>query len=59
MNERIMTSEKAEKILTALKKRDLQNRKHWVPYDGPPDFSFAILNSPKIELEEVRDEQPG
>jgi hypothetical protein len=46
MNESIMTSDKAEKILQQLKKRDQQNRKHWKPYDGPPDWSFAVLNAP-------------
>lgn len=57
MNERIMTSNKAEEILAALRKKDRHNRKHWVPYDGQPDFSFAVLNAPKKELEE-KDDRP-
>ena len=52
-----MTTEKAQKILDALKRRDRQNRKHWVPYDGPADFSFVVLNAPKKDLEEGRDEE--
>jgi hypothetical protein len=28
------------------------NSKHWVPYDGPADFSFVVRNAPKKELEE-------
>ena len=26
--------------------------KHWVSYDGPPDFRFVVLNAPKKELKE-------
>jgi hypothetical protein len=58
MNEKIMTSDKAEKILQRLKSTDRQNRKHWVPYDGPEDWDFAILNAPKGVVEEERDEKP-
>ena len=50
MNSRIMTSKKAEDILRRLKGRDRQNRKQWVPYQGPADFSFTVLNSPKKDL---------
>jgi hypothetical protein len=47
-----MKTEKTAKILQLIKKRDQQIMKHWKPYDGPPDWDFAVLNAPKKELEE-------
>jgi hypothetical protein len=47
-----MTSEKAQKILDAIKKQDRQTLKHWTPYKGPADWDFIVLNAPKTELEE-------
>ena len=53
-----MTTDKAQKILDIMKKKDRQTLKHWKPYDGPPDWGFAVLNAPKKDLEEGRDERP-
>ena len=53
-----MTTEKAETILRRLKSRDRLIRKHWKPYEGPPDWDFAVLNAPKKDLEEGKDERP-
>ena len=33
-------------------------REHWKPYNGPPDWDSEVLNAPKRELEEERDERP-
>jgi hypothetical protein len=34
------------------------SRKHWKPFDGPADWDFIVLNSPKKGLEDGRDERP-
>lgn len=52
-----MKTDKAEKILQMIKKNDKQTLKHWQPYDGPPDWDFAVLNAPKKDLEEGNNEQ--
>jgi len=44
---------KAQKILDEIEKKDRQIPKHWKPYDGLPDWDFAVLNAPKMQLEEV------
>jgi hypothetical protein len=51
-------TDKATRILEKMRERDRKNLSHWRPYDGPPDWSFAVLNAPKNELEERRDERP-
>jgi hypothetical protein len=53
-----MTTEKAEKILAELKRKDRHTLKHWKPYDGPADWDSAVLNAPKKQLEEETDERP-
>jgi len=53
-----MTTDKAERILSALKKRDRHTLKHWKPYDGPAGWDSAVLNAPRKELEEGMDERP-
>jgi hypothetical protein len=53
-----MTTEKAGKILQKMKERDRQTTNHWTPYRGPADWDFIVLNAPKKELEEGRDERP-
>lgn len=52
-----MTTEKAQKILNAIKKRDRLASKHWTPYQGPADWDFIVLNSSKEELEEGKEEK--
>jgi len=32
--------------------------KRWKPYKGPADWSFIVLNAPKKELEEGKEERP-
>jgi hypothetical protein len=49
-----MKTDKAEKILQLIKKKDRQILKHWTPYEGHPDWDFAVLNAPKTDLEEVQ-----
>jgi hypothetical protein len=45
-------TDKAARILEKMKERDRQSLKRWRPYNGPPDWDFAVLNAPKEELEE-------
>ena len=45
-------TEKAQRILNELKKHDRLNRKHWKPYNGPADWNFIVLESPKRQIEE-------
>jgi hypothetical protein len=56
--EEYMITEKAGRILQSMKKRDTQTLKHWKPYTGPPDWSFAVLNAPNKQVEEGKDESP-
>jgi hypothetical protein len=53
-----MMTDKAARILQRIKERDRQTLKHWTPFSGPPDWDFAVLNAPKMELEEGTDERP-
>jgi len=52
------TTEKAGRILKKMKERDRQSRKRWKPYDGPPDWSFIVLDAPQQAIEGEREEQP-
>ena len=45
-----MRSEKAEKILRMMKKRD---RKAAIPYDGPPDIDFIVQKTTEGTGEKV------
>jgi hypothetical protein len=53
-----MKTDKAARILQKMKERDRQRLKHWTPYKGPADWNFIVLDVPKKELKEGRDERP-
>jgi hypothetical protein len=53
-----MITDKAATVLQKMKERDRQSLKHWTPFSGPPDWDFAVLNAPKKDLEEGRNERP-
>jgi hypothetical protein len=53
-----MKTDKATRILEKMRERDRHTLKRWTPYSGPPDWNFEVLNAPKKELEEMRDERP-
>lgn len=51
-------TDKPTAILKKMKERDRKTLKHWKPYAGPPDWNFVVLNAPKSQVEEQRDERP-
>jgi hypothetical protein len=51
-----MVTDKARKILQRMKERDRHILKHWTPYSGPADWDFIVLNAPRKDLEEERDD---
>ena len=55
---RKMRTDKAQKILDAIERRDRKAVKRWKPYNGPADWSFIVLDAAKKELEERMDERP-
>jgi hypothetical protein len=54
-----LITDKAARILQKMKERDRENLKRWKPYNGPADWNLIVLNTPKNELEDARDERPG
>ena len=51
-------TDKAARILQKMKERDRNILIHWKPYAGPPDWDFIVLDAPKKQVEEERDERP-
>ena len=51
-------TDKSARILQKMKERERQKLKHWKPYDGPPDWSFIVLNAPNKQVEEGKGERP-
>jgi len=51
-------TDRAARILKKIEDQDRKNQKRWRSYTGPADWSFAVLNAPKKEPEERKNESP-